>query len=359
MITSFALPLFALGAGVVLAKGDAELRPSACCAERSVSDPGKEHPVKGENSWALPALLCSSACAASLFCGLAAMPYSANSFTVIACSCGIALFLLVLTAALGVWVVPHVRARVWEREQGADRLPAAENGESREEDSSSLLQAALITILALLVCGALSLSLALSNGLVISLGIIVAARNCLLFLCWAILPRYGSDVVGKPHCPLPVLVLACGMFYLHYLGTWLAKTVGLRYWDLVGASSMLIAFIALLAILYMALQIRLLVRATRQDVAGDDEQKPEAPQELTFEEIQEVINARRLEVLEEHNLTGRERKVIMMVIDGQTMGGIAEQLFITERTVKFHCKNGYTKLGVHNKKELMQMFSGM
>ena len=39
-----------------------------------------------------------------------------------------------------------------------------------------------------------------------------------------------------------------------------------------------------------------------------------------------------------------------MLLDGQTMKGIAEELFITERTVKFHSKNAYEKIGVASKK---------
>lgn len=48
-----------------------------------------------------------------------------------------------------------------------------------------------------------------------------------------------------------------------------------------------------------------------------------------------------------------------MLLDGQTMKGIAEELFITERTVKFHSKNAYEKIGVASKKELMQAFSDL
>nr|WP_274381271.1 helix-turn-helix transcriptional regulator [Gordonibacter urolithinfaciens] len=61
--------------------------------------------------------------------------------------------------------------------------------------------------------------------------------------------------------------------------------------------------------------------------------------------------------MEPYGLTEREQQIVTMIVDGQTLGGIAEELFITERTVKFHSKNAYDKLGVHNKKELMQMFS--
>ena len=63
--------------------------------------------------------------------------------------------------------------------------------------------------------------------------------------------------------------------------------------------------------------------------------------------------------MEPYGLTEREQQIVTMIIDGQTMGGIAEELFITERTVKFHSKNAYDKLGVHSKKELMQMFADL
>lgn len=70
-----------------------------------------------------------------------------------------------------------------------------------------------------------------------------------------------------------------------------------------------------------------------------------------------TLHERQMQALEPYGLTAREREVVALLADGHTMGSIAETLFISERTVKFHCKNAYDKLGVRNKKELMRLLS--
>jgi DNA-binding NarL/FixJ family response regulator len=48
-------------------------------------------------------------------------------------------------------------------------------------------------------------------------------------------------------------------------------------------------------------------------------------------------------------LTSRELEILQMVAEGQTNGGIAKELWVTEQTVKFHLSNVYRKLGVKNR----------
>jgi DNA-binding NarL/FixJ family response regulator len=50
-------------------------------------------------------------------------------------------------------------------------------------------------------------------------------------------------------------------------------------------------------------------------------------------------------------LTGREIEILRLVAEGQTNARIAEQLWVTEQTVKFHLSNTYRKLGVANRTE--------
>ena len=47
-------------------------------------------------------------------------------------------------------------------------------------------------------------------------------------------------------------------------------------------------------------------------------------------------------------LTRKEREVLGLRAEGLTQREVAERLFITPRTVAFHCANAYVKLGVHN-----------
>lgn len=50
-------------------------------------------------------------------------------------------------------------------------------------------------------------------------------------------------------------------------------------------------------------------------------------------------------------LTSRELEVLRLVAEGSTNGGIAQKLWITEQTVKFHLSNIYRKLDVANRTE--------
>ena len=52
-------------------------------------------------------------------------------------------------------------------------------------------------------------------------------------------------------------------------------------------------------------------------------------------------------------LSDREFQVFRLIIKGKRNREIASELFISERTVKFHCANIYTKVGVKNRIELI------
>ncbi|WP_017444059.1 response regulator transcription factor [Gayadomonas joobiniege] len=52
-------------------------------------------------------------------------------------------------------------------------------------------------------------------------------------------------------------------------------------------------------------------------------------------------------------LSAREKEVLKCIIQGLTNSAIAKELYVTENTVKFHCKNIYLKLSVKNRVELI------
>lgn len=55
-------------------------------------------------------------------------------------------------------------------------------------------------------------------------------------------------------------------------------------------------------------------------------------------------------------LSKRELQVAQKVIEGLSNKMIARQLYISERTVKFHCANIYRKLNIRNRAALMAMY---
>lgn len=62
---------------------------------------------------------------------------------------------------------------------------------------------------------------------------------------------------------------------------------------------------------------------------------------------------------EDAGLTAREREVAVLAADGTPAKGIAEQLFISERTVTNHLQRVYAKLGVSSRSELRDALEGV
>jgi DNA-binding CsgD family transcriptional regulator len=55
-------------------------------------------------------------------------------------------------------------------------------------------------------------------------------------------------------------------------------------------------------------------------------------------------------------LSNREKQIAMKIMDGLPNKLIACDLFISERTVKFHCANIYRKLDIRNRHALVAKY---
>jgi DNA-binding NarL/FixJ family response regulator len=55
-------------------------------------------------------------------------------------------------------------------------------------------------------------------------------------------------------------------------------------------------------------------------------------------------------------LSRRELQIALKIMEGLPNKTIAKQLFISERTVKFHCANIYRKLDIRNRTALMARY---
>lgn len=55
-------------------------------------------------------------------------------------------------------------------------------------------------------------------------------------------------------------------------------------------------------------------------------------------------------------LSKREKQIAEKILEGLPNKVIANQLFISERTVKFHCHNIYRKLEIRNRHALMATY---
>lgn len=58
---------------------------------------------------------------------------------------------------------------------------------------------------------------------------------------------------------------------------------------------------------------------------------------------------------DQHNLTKRERELFALMARGKNRQAIAEQLFISEGTVKVHTRNIYQKMGIHSRQDLINL----
>lgn len=74
----------------------------------------------------------------------------------------------------------------------------------------------------------------------------------------------------------------------------------------------------------------------------------------TFEQ---TIAAQVEAYVEEYNLTGRERDVLIGLAHGNTAASIAEHLFLSTSTVQGYIKSLYAKLNVNRKQQVIDLFS--
>lgn len=58
-------------------------------------------------------------------------------------------------------------------------------------------------------------------------------------------------------------------------------------------------------------------------------------------------------------LSKREREVLSLIIEGKDNQEISQHLYISEQTVKNHVSTIYSKLGVHNRLQIMKMFKDL
>jgi two-component system, NarL family, response regulator LiaR len=90
-----------------------------------------------------------------------------------------------------------------------------------------------------------------------------------------------------------------------------------------------------------------LAAAIRAAHAGQSTLAPEATTAL--------INATRSRPAVGFDLTGREKDVLGLLVEGKSNAEIAAQLLINLATVKFHLTNIYSKLGVKNRVEAVTL----
>ena len=70
------------------------------------------------------------------------------------------------------------------------------------------------------------------------------------------------------------------------------------------------------------------------------------------------LSVRCVAIARDYNLTNREFDVLVRLAHGRSGAYIAQELTLSENTVKGHAKRLYAKLGVHTRQELINMAEG-
>lgn len=164
--------------------------------------------------------------------------------------------------------------------------------------------------------------------------------SLLVMLLWLLL----SDVAH--HSELhPYVVFGVG--WSLYVGS---NFLGPIATHVAGVSSMSAMLgLVLLYALGMSMVFCLETRATDVQRIFADMRRKVAPEEFA------TIDERCDELAREFDLTAREAEVMKLLAKGRSKGYIAEELYISENTVRGHARRLYAKLDIHTKAELQDL----
>ena len=145
-----------------------------------------------------------------------------------------------------------------------------------------------------------------------------------------------AEAAGRPY-------LACLGLLLHRVGLALGTALALAL------TAEPQALIAVTAVLLIATAVILIVLDQRLFAQKPPAEAPEPP------ELQQRRQLERFSAA--YGLSARERDVLPELISGKTNAEIAAELFVTERTVKFHVHNIMEKTGCANRLEVTDLFN--
>lgn len=133
--------------------------------------------------------------------------------------------------------------------------------------------------------------------------------------------------------------------------------------DIAGESKMLVATFLLVYLLTCAAfaLYNALTRRKRR-VAPEETIAPDTQNPITAETpavVQHGPDRSPAELVSDaHNLSQREREVLVLIMRGRNVPAIAEELVLSRNTVQTHVRHIYEQLGVHSRQELVAYVEG-
>lgn len=121
--------------------------------------------------------------------------------------------------------------------------------------------------------------------------------------------------------------------------------------------ALLVIYALAMLLMYLSRPSRRAEAAPAEAAAGGAAPGPEPSRQSPAEADADFFATRADELAERHRLTPREREIALLLARGRSAVFIAEDLSCSPATVRSHAKNIYTKLDVHSKQELIDLFA--
>jgi DNA-binding CsgD family transcriptional regulator len=167
---------------------------------------------------------------------------------------------------------------------------------------------------------------------------------------WALIDLFLWTMLGEiaAYYGSPLKISGYGLMS-NLLSVFMGGVVGLRLFRayaephfLTGLLAVFIVLVTVLLLPFLAQNIKRFTAETEQMTHMNDRMAP--PSETSM-----LVSLPGFELL-----TAREAEIAVLLSDGMKNREIAEQLSISENTLKIHARRIYNKLGVSDKKELLQ-----
>ncbi len=158
------------------------------------------------------------------------------------------------------------------------------------------------------------------------------------------------------HAKTPALWTGGGRIIKHSV-TAFGSCLGVYFWSnpVTGLFVILIQYLVLLVVLIFLL-FRVYQLLTQTACSGDIFETKIITSTNQGELPTQAVEASPFSLeseIKKYSFTTREKQILSFILTGAQIKEIAKELYITERTVKFHITNILTKTGVKNQKELI------